>query len=197
MTNKTLLSSLLVILGSVGSAHADDRSESVGYVAAGGEVGSGSGGITDAVTLDGGYRLGARPLYLHARAASGSFSDLSEAFGGPDDPFIYGDARYMQLRAGVEAMPCAYGGRVCGVFGADLGALHTGDTTGPRTDTPSARYTEEQLIGRVGIDAGGRHLRVRATVDAAYGLVQRTIMDEHASDTSTNVLLGAALVYRF
>ena len=77
--------------------------------------------------------------------------------------------------------------------------LHSSATTGPNSDTESATYTQEQLIPRLGLDAGGRHLRLRTTIELAVGPTQRDSMSRGIESTAgvQGLTLGAALAYRF
>jgi hypothetical protein len=193
---------VLVSLSLLGAryAHAEPQS----YVSVGGEVGNVVGTISETATVGGGYRLDSRPLYplyLHAQLATGMFSDLSEAIGGSGGGnvgFYHGQGRYLQARAGVESLRCTTRGMICAVAGADLGVLRTGMTSGPFTDTPSARYTQEQVIPRVGLDVGGERLRLRTTVELAVGATQRESMSTTTSDLGAQaVTVGAAVAYRF
>jgi hypothetical protein len=174
-----------------------------GYVSAGGQVGNDLG-LVSALDLDAGVALGQLPLLAHVALARGSFGGLEEAVGSNDDSAFYrGEGSFYQLRAGVENERCTAHGGACLVLGADLGYLRSSATSGPWTDTPSVRYTQYQVIPRAGLDAGGDRLRLRITLDVAYGRTARSSADgmstapEMARYDFQGATLGAAVAYRF
>lgn len=170
-----------------------------GYATVGGDIGGAVGAFSEGVSIGGGYRIAESPVYLHAQLSRGSFEDLSEAIGD-GDTFFQGSGTYDQARAGVESQTCTRGGILCGVYGVDVGALRSSATTGPYTDTPSSRYTQEQLIPRAGADIGGEHLRLRTMAELSIGESQRDSMTPGMSTStfgSQGFKLGAAVLYRF
>jgi hypothetical protein len=182
------------------SAHADPNPR--GYLAVGGEAGSGIGALTDGVSLAGGYHASARvPIYVRAQVGLGAFSDLSEAVGSQSAMGFYqGSGTYVQARAGAEYLQCTSGGGLCGVYGMDLGALRTSATTGPFIDTASSRYTQEQVIPRVGLELGGERLRVRTSAELSIGTTQRESMSGAGTTTTAGAQgfqLGLAVAYGF
>ncbi len=149
------------------------------FVGGVGSVGLGEGGLYSQAGVEGGYRLGARPLYLHGELALGHMDDLSEVAGGSDN-LVYGSAWYAQIRAGVETRLCSARDQLCGLAGADLGVLKTGSTTGPRTDSMTTSFVDYQVIPRLGVELGGKVVRVRLTAELPVGDTVRADGASHA-----------------
>jgi hypothetical protein len=167
------------------------------YVAGGGDVGF-QLGFMGAMTVDAGVRLARSPVIVHGAVARGQFSDLNEAVGSNSDTgFIHGSGMFVQARAGLELEQCTTSGVFCGLAGADLGVLRSGTTDGPFSMTPSVRYTQEQIIPRVGLDVGGAHLRLRVTFDITGGLTQRSAPQPGSEQGVQGYALGTAVAYRF
>lgn len=180
------MSKLLVTVGLLVSAVSVAHAET--YVAVTGDLGSAVGGFSSGLGLGGGHRLSDRPLFVRASVSVGQFDDISEAVGGsdPDSTFF------------AEYLACSSSGAACGVFGADLGVVRTGETSGPYVDSMSSVYTQEQLVPQVGLDAGGSHLRVRATLESALGLTQRSRGGDTTSEAGLqSVMVGLSVLARF
>jgi hypothetical protein len=199
MSKLAALAAVTLVVALARTAHAAPAS----YVSAGGQVGNDLG-LGSALDLDAGVALGRLPLLAHVALARGSFAGLEEAIGSNDDSAFYrGQGSFYQLRAGVEHERCTAHGGACLILGADLGYLRSSATSGPWTDTPSVRYTQYQAIGRAGGDFGGDRLRLRITLDAAYGRTARSSADrmstapEMARYDFQGTTLGAAVAYRF
>ena len=192
-TYAVVLTTGFVVAITTHRAHAEPSS----YVAAGGDIGA-QLGFMGALTVDGGFRLDQSPLLVHGALALGDFNDLSEAVGSNSDTgFVHGSGRFVQARAGLEIQRCTTSGMFCGLGGADLGMLRSGETTGPFTTTPSVRYTQEQIIPRIGFDVGGARVRVRVTLDVTGGLTQRSDPQHGSESGLQGYAFGSAVAYRF
>jgi hypothetical protein len=192
MKQSLLVASLVVVLTAGGRAHAESKS----YVALGVELGGGATGLLSALDVDGGIAVG-HDARVHARFSRGHVDDLSEAIGSnTDQGFFRGSATFVEARAGLETVQCTTTRAACFVLGADLGVLRTGDTAGPRTDTPSMHYTEELVIPRAGIEFGTSTLRAHLTFDLRVGAAQRSApMVETSSEGA--LALEAGVGYQF
>lgn len=101
---------------------------------------------------DAGLRLGDLPFAVHASIAKGGSLDADNG----------GD--FWRWTAGVEARSAPAGSYA--FFNFDLGYQH--QTWGNRADIEFGEYEVHRgglVIGRVGYDAGGEHVRVRATFE--------------------------------
>lgn len=95
-------------------------------------------------------------IWIHARVGQGH----GDAPGG-DGPF---DVHSTDVELGVDYRPCVLDGVVCGVVGAGL------DLDRSRLGVPLETQWSELAVGRVGLDVGSRHLRVRPTIEGGYSL---------------------------
>ena len=123
------------------------------YLEPGVEAGLTRGGFYGALQLDGGYRLGDTPLWLHGRFAHGGMAGIDEVTMSSD---------FTEARAGIEARTCGFQGLVCLVGGLDAGYRH---------QRLLAQYDDERdnlaaAIARLGLDVGGKHLRFRTGVES-------------------------------
>lgn len=124
------------------------------YLEPGLDVGFSAIGLYGAVQLDGGHRLGDGPIWLHARLAHGGMGIIEETTMTSD---------FTDARLGIEARGCALDGLACLVGGLDAGYRHERVLT----DETSAHVDLADAIARLGLDLGGRHLRLRASVETA------------------------------
>jgi hypothetical protein len=111
-------------------------------------------GVYGAVRLDGGYRIGDSPLWIHGRLGQGSMAQID---GGAMD------SSFTELRIGLEARGCVLDGIACLVGGADGGYRH-------EMLMASQEHDDVQLavaIARLGLDVGTRHLRFRPGVETS------------------------------
>ena len=110
------------------------------------------------LTLDGAYRLGETPVWLHGRFAFGNvMAQLGETGGG----------NFVQLRAGAEARGCVLDNHACATAGLDLGY-------------EQARYFGEidsgaPLAGLLGVDVPTRP--IMSTIDHHAIAVPRVGLD--------------------
>lgn len=126
-----------------------------------------------AATLDGDYRLGDSPLWLHGRFA---FGDVMAQLGEP------GGGTLVQLRAGVLARGCVLDDHACATAGLDLGyeqarywgLLESGAPLAgllgvdvPARPIISTLVHHAIAVPRVGLDLGGA-VRLRPGVELAF-----------------------------
>src|SRR5690349_2122074 len=78
------------------------------YVGVGVEVGA-QRALMGGLKLDGGYRLGQTPFFLHGQVTTG---------------YSGSDGTYQQVRLGGESRGCALGGLLCAFAGLDVGYQH-------------------------------------------------------------------------
>jgi hypothetical protein len=129
--------------------------------------------------LDGGVRLGDLPIAIHASAAKGGSLDADNA----------GD--FWRLMAGVELRSSAGEGNY-GFLDLDLGYQH--QTWNPHDEFEAEEHRGALAAARVGYDAGGEHIRVRATFELYK--YHREFVDEMTTwDTGGGFTLAAG--YRF
>lgn len=129
------------------------------YAEAGAAIGVGVG-IYAAWAAELGYRPGGRSLSIHAVVQSGSV-----LLFGPFDAKV-ASSGYLALRSGVDERGCTEDGVWCGFVGIDLGYLHqyAMSTSGEHEDERVA-----VVVPRVGLDAGGRRVRIRVGLESAIG----------------------------
>lgn len=110
--------------------------------------------------LEGGWRLGDGPAWLHAAATWGATGDDQ------------GPGSNLQLRGGLEGRACLWSGAACGVGGVDAGfqSGHWSDR-----DAPARNESSEALVAipRAGLDLGGRNWRARMGLELDYGVLAR------------------------
>lgn len=123
-------------------------------------------------TLDGAYRLGDLPLWLHGRFGFGEILNAPGEEGG---------GTFVQLRAGAETRGCVLDGYACATAGLDLGYeqarywgfLDAGEPLAgllgvdvPATPIISTIDHHAIAVPRVGLDLGGA-VRFRPGVELA------------------------------
>jgi hypothetical protein len=150
---------------------------SPGYVAAGVEL-SADYYLNVAVVVEGGYRVGASPIALHALIGRGSFG------GAPLGPSAHGG--YAEYRVGAEADRCLAAGWLCAFLGVDVGyqAQHEDGVTKP----------EQAVVvsGRLGLEGHAFGARLAAVGELRGGEPQ------HGDGAGTAGVAGlATLGYRF
>ena len=125
--------------------------------------------------LEGGWRWGAGPTWLHAAATWGATGD-DQGPGGN-----------LQLRAGLERRSCWWRDVACGVGGLDAGYQkgHWSDRDDPTRNESSHGPV---LIPRVGLDVGGRHVRARAGLELDFGLA--TIREVNPATDNKEIRTG-------
>ncbi|HEX8113908.1 MAG TPA: hypothetical protein VF516_39525 [Kofleriaceae bacterium] len=124
------------------------------YLEPGLDVGLATAGLYGALQLDGGHRLGDGPIWLHARLAHGGMGVIEETTMTSD---------FTDARVGLEARGCALDGIACLVSGLDAGYRHERLVT----DYRNTRADLAAAIARLGLDLGGKHLRLRASLETA------------------------------
>ncbi|HEX2657682.1 MAG TPA: hypothetical protein VHU40_05400 [Polyangia bacterium] len=112
------------------------------------------------VALEGGWRLGNGPAWLHAAASWGDTGDDQ------------GPGSNRQLRGGVEGRACVPDGTICGAGGLDAG-FQNGHWSS--RDNPTHNDSSDALvvIPRAGWDLGGHHWRARLGLEVDYGVIAR------------------------
>ena len=125
--------------------------------------------------LEGGWRWGAGPAWLHAAATWCATGD-DQGPGGN-----------LQLRAGLEGRSCWWRDVACGVGGLDAGYQkgHWSDRGDPTRNESSHGPV---LIPRVGLDVGGRHVRARAGLELDFGLA--TIREVNPATDNKEIRTG-------
>ena len=141
--------SLVAPVASSASAPASDS-----YLELGLDVGYSAVDLYNALQLDGGHRLGGGPIWLHARLAHGGMGNLEQTTMNSD---------FTEARLGLEARGCVLSGFACLVGGLDAGYRHERQLT----EFTNARADLAEAIARLGLDLGGRHLRLRGSVETA------------------------------
>lgn len=135
----------------------------IAYLEPGVAIGGTSDGLYGAVHLDGGGRL-VGPLWLHARLAQGDVAIINLAASSA--PLL---SSFTEARLGLELRGCRATGQLCLFGGVDAGyALQTFQRAGDmstRSDGPSVATATAHL----GLEVGGRALRLRTSVEAARG----------------------------
>lgn len=122
------------------------------YLEPGIEAGATWGALYGAIELDGGYRLGNGPVWLHSRLAQGGLS-AEEGHNMSSD--------FTEARIGAEVRGCVVEGIACLVGGLDLGYRHEMLEVGGGRETLDLGVA----VARLGLDLGGDHLRFRPSVE--------------------------------
>jgi len=135
-------------------APAADDGDIRAYLEPGVELGATQGTFYGALQLDGGYHLGSTPFWLHGRFAQGALALI-------DDRTMSSD--FTEARLGLEARGCALDGIACLVGGVDFGYRHEMLATRHDTDTTNLALA----IARLGLDLGGKHLRLRPSIETS------------------------------
>jgi len=129
--------------------------ETTSYVQGGAAAGGDNiVGLYLASTLEGGYRLGDTPLWVHGMLLAGKG-------GGVDEPVF--DSYMMQARLGVEARGCV-ASAICAIAGVDAAYRHEM----LMAEYDSRRADDAIVIPRVGLDIGGR-VRLRPGIELGLG----------------------------
>ena len=162
------------------------------YVQAGFMVGAAKPVVAPNVMaiLDGGWRLGGGPAWLHAAVSWGASGDDQ------------GPGSNLQLRAGIEGRMCAWRDVACGVGGVDAGyqSGHWSDRNDPAHNESSNALV---AITRLGLDVGGRKLRARVGLEMDFGLVtERQVASATGSTRNTapgivGIEANAGLAYQW
>ena len=149
----TIAAALLVVSAST-TVFADAGTPSAASDARQGSLGVGVLASSDSflnlgVALEGTLPLGAAPVWLHALVATGKSGDAE------------GTGDFKQGRAGAELRSCTSRGGACLLVGGDVGL---------QRETWSKNMEDETHTGlivgpRAGLDAGGEHLRLRASLE--------------------------------
>jgi len=173
------------------TAHADPAPEATRYLQTSVLVGGAAPvvGPNALLAVDGGYRLGSSPLWFHAVAAYGPAAD--DQGTGSDE----------HLRVGVEARACRRDGLACAMVGLDAGAQQGvwRSSDADRTET----VTSVVVVPRIGVDAGGEHIRVRAGLELAEGIARNETVHMAGTDTTstgsgpTGIELGLGIAYQW
>jgi hypothetical protein len=150
MRNAVVLASLLV--SSIAGASPEDAPapppSSGSYVELGTAIGGTQSGAPFAgLLVDGGYRLGGTPLWLHAAALEGGV--LSKNLVDPGWTGMT-SGNYLELRGGMEAHACTQRGTLCGIGGVDLGY---------HREAAVIDSTPDNRIGMVVVERGRRFRR--------------------------------------
>jgi hypothetical protein len=130
------------------------------------------------------YRLAPRvPVYVRASYVTGT---------------IAYDTSWWTARLGGEYRPCTSGKALCAIVGADLGVLQSTNLCqdGPMRscEVEAASRTGFAVNGRLGIDTGWQHVRVRVAVDSTRALpVSRFTLDQYGTSRD----LGRYLTLEF
>jgi hypothetical protein len=122
------------------------------YLEPGLEAGITHGAVYGALELDAGYHLSDTPLWLHGRFAQG-------IVGPVDQDTMTSD--FTEARLGLEARGCLFEGIACLVGGVDFGYRH---------EMFISRFEHNNAdlavgIARLGLDLGGKHLRLRSSIE--------------------------------
>jgi hypothetical protein len=110
----------------------------------------------------------ALPIFVHAVLAHGSW-DVEDVGGGD----------YTRGEVGLLARGCSRTGRACGYASLDGGDVHFSDVrvgncdVEPFTGCDSVTLRGLTAGGHAGLDAGGRHLRVRIGLQVAHAFGSR------------------------
>lgn len=166
---------IAAVLSLSATAYADDLSERVevpshprGYLQLGGGLASSDLYFGYVAKLDGGLAL--RPwLFLHGGLLTSEHRDRML------DPTI------LDATIGLEARPCTADGVFCAMVGVDVGVRAA--SMPPATSMQVSHDTSLIGVGRVGLDIGGRHLRVRPEVAT-------TLSSGHAREAQATLSLA-------
>lgn len=184
----TLLLTLVATLGvaaaddsaSVTASRAEDaRVPSKAYFSTGLMMGGDDQVFFAGVGLDGGYRVGDGPMWIHAAVIEGQPQELfSRTVGG----------NYTQAHAGVEMRQCTVHGGACAAAGVDMGYRYM-DYEGrgglfSDDDSMTTAHSEGIVaVPRVQFDYGGDTFRLRHSFEAVV-----------ADKGATGMQVGLALV---
>lgn len=127
-----------------------------------------------ALQLDGGYHLGATPLWLHARFAQGALAARFQRMSTRSSDFT-------EARLGLEARGCVLADHICLVGGVDFGYRHglsaaapASPGSSPASPGSAASATAAAVTGglgvaiaRLGLDLGGANLRFRPSIETS------------------------------
>ena len=172
MTTKLLW--VISILGTASIASAEPSR----YVATGAVVGSDERLLSEGGTIEGGARL-TGGLWLHAEGAVGAterlagigFTDLLFPWPGTDR-FAAGNGMFEQARLGLEQRACTATRVTCLWGGVDVGVAHTSWSAEPSSPQWASYMTIDTwgtlAVARAGLDIGGKHLRVRPSVEGGF-----------------------------
>ncbi len=133
------------------------------------------------LNVEGGLRLGSKPLWIRGSAARGSSTDIVEGGGA-----------YSQLRIGLETRACSDGGGACVFFGFDVG---TERQTWSKLDEMTEHYQATIAGPRFGLDAGGERVRFRAGIEA-YRYYPGDGMDLTVGQASGGIGFSLAVLHR-
>jgi hypothetical protein len=115
-------------------------------------------------------------FWLRGVVETGAAAQLN--FAGSDQ-YSEEQDHFIAARAGIEMRPCWALGYLCGDFGFDAGYRHD------RNDNdPTNRRSGGDFVGRAGLDAGSRNLRIRTIIE---------IEGSKAGDTQSLVVGGEYL----
>jgi hypothetical protein len=165
-------------------AHADPVPEPTRYLELEGSLGF----LPAGAGFDVGVSLGLRRSehgWLRFAISGGSVQRYID--GGPPGPLV-------EARVGYEGRGCTAGGILCGYVGID-GALFFARNPDPDTDIKSS-FIGLFAIPRVGMDIGGRALRLRLGIEAGVGPIE-TVAGPPRSDAAFAFALTAGLAYRW
>ncbi|MDB4953627.1 MAG: hypothetical protein JWO36_1196 [Myxococcales bacterium] len=154
---------------------AQPKTEPNGYVQLGFVIGGATGGMYDAMALEGGVRLGRSPFWIHGLASKGNMMDLD---------YPASSSEYAELRAGLEVRSCSPNGLWCGIAGVDAGYRRERLIT----MIDSVHVDEEVLVPRFGLDVGGDGLRFRPMIEFATSPL---------STRGDGIALSLAVAYQF
>lgn len=129
--------------------------EAQGYVAAGAAFGV-ARGLYLAGTLEVGRRIHDSSWWFHTELLGGME-------GGVDEP-TYSSSGIQEVRAGLEARGCALQGVACIFLGADLAVARENYMA----EYDSANDTSILPIGRLGLELGTTHVRLRPAIELGY-----------------------------
>jgi hypothetical protein len=130
----------------------DDAITTGAYLEPGIEAGITRGAFYGALEFDGGYRLSDTPLWIHGRFAQGALAEIERDTMNSD---------FTEARLGLEARGCVLDGIACLVGGVDFGYRHEMFVAAHDRDTADLAVA----IARLGLDIGGKHLRVRPSIE--------------------------------
>jgi hypothetical protein len=140
--------------------------------------------------VDGGFRLGGGPAWLHTALSWGSTGDDQ------------GPGSNLQLRAGIEGRTCWWHDRTCTVGGIDAG-YQRGRWSDRNDPTHNESVNALVAIPRLGVDLGGRHLRARMGLELDVALAaERNVNPStgNRSDTSPGIVgieMNAGVAYQW
>ena len=122
------------------------------YLEPGLEAGITHSAFYGALELDAGYHLSDTPLWLHGRFAQGALLEIKGDTMNSD---------FTEARVGLEARGCLFDGIACLVAGVDFGYRHEMFVATHDHDSSDLVVG----IARLGLDIGGKHLRVRPSIE--------------------------------